>query len=154
MDRPQQPRGGHRAAADASLRAPDARRWLTAPNLLSLARLPMGALFWLVVDDVPAAAIAVHRHPPLALLALIVGRELCQLPLTLTYRLVPRLHHWLRYDFSASPLGKAATVAQFLAVAALLLDHPLQWQAAWLAFIVGMAALVDYLRRAITSPTT
>src|SRR5260370_36630690 len=54
MDRPQQPRGGHRAAADANLRAPHARRWPTAPNLLSLARLPMGALFWQVVDDVPA----------------------------------------------------------------------------------------------------
>jgi cardiolipin synthase (CMP-forming) len=193
-------RSGNPALASAPA-APDARRWLTAPNLLSLARLPLGALFWLVIDDSPAhvrgpfallataavtdvldgylarrsgaagdgigswldpicdkvfvaavlGAIALHRDPPLPLLALIVGRELCQLPLTLTYRLVPRLHHWLRYDFSASPLGKAATVAQFLAVAALLVDHPLMWEAAWLAFLIGMAALADYLRRAIAS---
>ncbi|HVR64201.1 MAG TPA: CDP-alcohol phosphatidyltransferase family protein [Polyangia bacterium] len=194
-----QQRGGNPALARA--RAPDARRWLTAPNLLSLARLPLGALFWLVIDDDPAdfvgpfavlaaaaatdvldghlarrsgvtsgigswldpicdklfvaavlGAIALHRRPPLELLALIIGRELCQLPLTLTYRLVPRLHHWLHYDFSASPLGKAATVMQFVAVAALLIDHPLRWEAAWLAFGVGMAALADYLRRAIGSP--
>src|SRR6185369_13016637 len=70
------------------------------------------------------AAILVHRHPQLWLVALIVSRELIQLPLTLVYRFFPMLRSWLRYDFRASGLGKAATVAQFLAVAALILDHP------------------------------
>lgn len=202
MDRLPQHRRGEPSAAPARVAPLSAlRRLLSAPNLLSLARLPLGALFWLVIDDSPAhfvgpfallaaagvtdvldgylarrsglpsgigswldpicdklfvgsvlAAVAVHRQAPWTLLALVVGRELVQLPLTLTYRLVPPLHHWLHYDFSASPLGKAATVAQFLAVAALLLDLRVKWPIAWLAFAIGMAALADYLRRAIRSP--
>jgi len=49
-------------------------------------------------------------------------------------------------------------VAQFLAMAALLIDqpaqpayraHPAVWIMAGIAFAVGMAALVDYLRRAV-----
>ena len=57
---------------------------------------------------------------PLWLLALIVTRELLQLPMVLVYRVIPTLRHWLRYDFRASPLGKAATVTQFLAIGALV----------------------------------
>ncbi|HEY2898970.1 MAG TPA: CDP-alcohol phosphatidyltransferase family protein [Polyangia bacterium] len=166
--------------------------------MLSLSRLPLGALFWLVTDAQPAhlwwpfavlaaaavtdvldgmlarrrgvtsgvgswldpicdklfvaavlGAIEYYRHPPLLLLGLIVGRELCQLPLSLIYRFVPVLRQWLHYDFHASGLGKAATVAQFMAVAALLVDSPGQWVAAWVAFGVGMLALGDYLRRAV-----
>jgi cardiolipin synthase len=173
--------------------------WLSAPNLLSLCRVPLGVAFWFVIDSTPthivwpftilAAAgvtdvldgylarrqgisssgggswldpicdkmfvalvlvsIGLHRHVPLSLMALIVGRELIQLPVSLTYRFIPALRHWLRYDFTASPLGKAGTVTQFLALAALLIDHPAVWIMAGITFVVGMAALVDYLRRAV-----
>jgi len=188
MDRPDQQRPG-------STPRPE---WLGAPNMLSLARLPLGGLFWLTIGPSPdhivwpfavlaaaaitdvldgilarrsgitsgvgswldpicdklfvgavLGAIAFYRHPPLSLLALIVGRELVQLPLSLTYRFVPVLRLWLRYDFHASFLGKAATVAQFLAVAALLVDHEAKWAVAWATFGVGMLALGDYLRRAV-----
>lgn len=188
MDHPDQHRTGKTPRPD----------WLGAPNILSLSRLPLGALFWVAIDSSPdhmlwplvviaaaavtdvldgilarrsgvtsgvgswldpicdklfvaavLGAIAYYRQPPLSLLALIIGREMCQLPLSLTYRFIPMLRQWLRYDFHASPLGKAATVAQFLAVVALLLDHPLKWTVAWVAFGVGMAALADYLRRAV-----
>jgi cardiolipin synthase len=95
------------------------------------------------------AAIIVRRHPSLPLVALILSRELVQLPLAIVYRVLPTLRRWLRYDFRASILGKAATVAQFLAIAALILDHPSIGIFAVIAFLLGIAALVDYLRRAV-----
>ena len=92
-----------------------------------------------------------HRAPPPAarLLVLIVSRELAQLPLSLVYRFLPVLSRWLRYDFRASTLGKAATVVQFLAITALILDHPSIAIFAVMAFVLGLAALVDYIRRAV-----
>jgi cardiolipin synthase len=95
------------------------------------------------------AAIIVRRHPPPLLIGLILTRELVQVPLGVAYRFIPTLHSWLRYDFRASVLGKAATVAQFLAIAALILDHPVIEIFALIAFALGIAALVDYMRRAI-----
>ena len=94
------------------------------------------------------AALYFERGVPLWLLAVIVGRELLQLPMVVVYRAFPTLRHWLRYDFRASPLGKAATITQFLAIGALVMGwpaHPL----AWGAFALGIIALADYVRRAI-----
>ncbi len=95
------------------------------------------------------AAIIVRRHPPPLLIVLILTRELVQLPLGIAYRFVPTLHNWLRYDFRASILGKAATVAQFLAITALMLDHSSLETFAVIAFALGLAALADYVWRAI-----
>src|SRR4029079_1376122 len=53
-------------------------------------------------------------------LALIVARELLQLPMVIVYHVFPTLRHWLRYDFRASYLGKAATIMQFLAIGSLM----------------------------------
>jgi cardiolipin synthase len=95
------------------------------------------------------AAIYVERRAPLSLLALIATRELLQLPMALVYRTSVTLRRWLRYDFRASLLGKGATVAQFLAVSALILDAAVAWWLAALAFALGLLALADYIRRAI-----
>jgi cardiolipin synthase len=95
------------------------------------------------------AALYFQRGVPLGLLALIVTRELLQLPMALIYRTSETLRRWLRYDFRASLLGKSATVAQFLAVSALILDHAIAWRLAILAFALGLLALADYVRRAI-----
>ncbi len=172
--------------------------FFTLPNLLSLARLPLGGLFWLALGPTPAhpvapfavmaaaaatdvldgtlarrrridlagvgswldpicdklfvgavlAALHVERGVPLGLLALVVARELLQLPMSLVYRAVPTLRRWLRYDFRASLLGKAATIAQFLAIAALVAGVPPRLPV-YLAFALGIAALVDYCRRAV-----
>jgi len=95
------------------------------------------------------AGLHFERGVPLSLLALIVTRELLQLPMALLYRAIPTLRHWLRYDFRASYLGKAATIMQFLAIGTLVMG----WQAAipfaWGAFGLGIVALIDYIRRAI-----
>jgi cardiolipin synthase len=171
---------------------------LTPPNLLSLARLPLGAAFWAamgagpghvlpalavlaaaaltdVLDGIAArrsgvdlagvgswldplcdklfvgavlGALYVERGVPLGLLAMIVARELLQLPMSLVYRAVPTLRRWLRYDFRASPLGKAATIAQFLAIVALVVRLPARVPIVC-AFTLGIVALGDYVRRAI-----
>jgi cardiolipin synthase (CMP-forming) len=99
------------------------------------------------------AALYVQRRVPLPLLALVVTRELLQLPMVLVYRSIPTLRRWLHYDFRASVLGKAATVGQFLAVSALIVEHDeahvLAWRFALLAFSLGLLALGDYIRRAV-----
>jgi cardiolipin synthase len=113
-----------------------------------------GAGSWLdpVCDKLFVAAVLsalhVERGVSLGLLALIVTRELLQLPMALVYRVIPTLRHWLQYDFRASVLGKAATCAQFLAIAALVLGLPARGPAL-LAFGLGTIALADYIRRAI-----
>jgi uncharacterized membrane protein len=68
--------------------------------------------------------------------------------MVIVYRASPALRRWLRYDFRASLLGKAATVAQFLAIAALMLGFPAR-ALALLAFALGVTALGDYVRRAV-----
>jgi phosphatidylglycerophosphate synthase len=183
--------------------APALFAFLTPPNLLSLARLPLGWLFWIalgptatpahagralgvmavaaltdVLDGTLArrrgvdisgagswldpicdklfvgavlAALHFERGVSFGTLALIVARELLQLPLVVVYRASHTLRRWLRYDFRASLLGKAATVVQFLAIAALIVAH-LGVQARWLAYLafaLGVGALADYLRRAV-----
>jgi phosphatidylglycerophosphate synthase len=116
---------------------------------------PSGVGSWLdpICDKVFVASVLValyfQRGVPLGLLALIVTRELLQLPMAVIYRTSETLRRWLRYDFRASLLGKAATCAQFLAVCALILDHVLAWRLAIFAFALGLLALADYVRRAI-----
>jgi cardiolipin synthase len=172
--------------------------FFTLPNLLSLARLPLGWLFWIALGPTPAraaaalgvmgaaaatdvldgtlarrrgtalagagswldpicdklfvgavlAALHFERGVPLGMLALIVARELIQLPMSIVYRAIPTLRRWLRYDFRASVLGKAATIAQFLAIAALVVGLPATLPIS-LAFALGIVALIDYVRRAI-----
>jgi phosphatidylglycerophosphate synthase len=132
-----------------------ARRNVARAQAAGLAVTGGGSGAWLdpICDKVfvalVLAAIVVSRHPNLWLVALIISRELFQLPMSLVYRFFPPLRSWLRYDFRASGLGKAATVAQFLAIAALILDHPSIAIFAAIAFVLGVAALVDYVRRAI-----
>lgn len=96
------------------------------------------------------AALYFQRGVPLWLLAVIVARELMQLPMVVVYRLFPTLRHWLRYDFRASHLGKAATIIQFLAIGCLVMGWGAAIPLAWGAFGVGLVALLDYVRRAVT----
>jgi cardiolipin synthase len=116
---------------------------------------PPGIGAWLdpFCDKLFVAAVLVslyvQRRAPIALMALVLTRELLQLPMAILYRLSETLRRWLRYDFRASALGKAATVSQFAAVSALILDHRAAWPLALLAFALGLCALADYIRRAI-----
>jgi phosphatidylglycerophosphate synthase len=116
---------------------------------------PRGTGSWLdpICDKLFVGAVLLSiylvRRPPLALLALVLTREILQLPMGIIYRTSATLRRWLRYDFRASLLGKAATVAQFLAMSALILNHRLAWFMAEIAFVLGLSALADYVRRAV-----
>jgi phosphatidylglycerophosphate synthase len=172
-------------------------------NGLTLSRLPLGLVFWLVaaspigallvlflaaLTDVVDGPIARHarsqpeyqpptkpglfswadpfcdkffvlsvllaiyfvKNPPTLLLAAVSTREIILVPLAAVYRLSSRLRRRVRYDFTAGAPGKAATVVQFGALGAILLDH--RWSAglATLAALVGVAAVVYYVARGIT----
>jgi phosphatidylglycerophosphate synthase len=116
---------------------------------------PAGVGSWLdpICDKVfvatVLAAIWFHFRPPLLWLALILAREITQVPLSLVYVAQPSFRKWLHYDFRASVLGKAATVIQFAAIAALMLASRVAYSLAIASFVVGMIAVGDYLRRAV-----
>jgi cardiolipin synthase len=116
---------------------------------------PAGTGAWLdpVCDKAFVAtvlgAIWFQVRPPLGWLALILAREIVQLPLSLVYLAVPSLRRWLHYDFRAGVPGKVATVMQFAAIAALMFRSPAAPFLALAAFVAGMVAIGDYLRRAV-----
>jgi len=117
--------------------------------------LPAGPGAWLdpLCDKIfvlsVLAATYVELAPSLYLLIVIATRELILVPLAAIYRLLPSLRARMHYDFRAGPLGKAATIAQFLAIAALLLRDNSQAPLAALAGVVGLAAAVHYVRRGV-----
>jgi cardiolipin synthase len=173
---------------------------LALADLLSLVRIPLGALFLLVAARLPLAlgvlaAAAVsdvldgwaarrhrppgdqqrHRgdwldpfcdkvfvaamlagiygahHPPLWLLLVVVAREILQVISLAVYRLVPALRQRPPYCYRAHPVGKAATVCQFLTAGALLLDHPLARPLAVASGVLGTVAVLVYVNR-VRSP--
>lgn len=174
--------------------------FFTAPNLLTLSRVPLAALVWvrpassaylislmvaagitdvldgwlerralrregLAEDSAPAAgkwldpvcdklfafsviaAVIVTRRPPVYIVLLLVAREIVQTLVTLAWKLVPAVRVRLRPEFQASLTGKAATVAQFFAIAAILTAHPWQVPLAVLTGVLGIAAIAFYILR-------
>ncbi len=91
-------------------------------------------------------AIQAHEPAPWGLVALIAARELVLIPLAAAYRLVVpgRAPH----AFKAGPLGKAATIAELGAIAALILHSPVALPLAIAAAGLGLAAVVTYIARA------
>jgi cardiolipin synthase (CMP-forming) len=88
------------------------------------------------------------RQPPILWLALLLTREALQLVAVTALRLVPTLHRLSRdYDFRANPLGKATTVVQFFAAAAMLVGHPLAGPVVWTAAAMGLVSVFIYVRR-------
>lgn len=96
------------------------------------------------------AATYVRLGPPLLLLGAVALRELILIPLAAVYRLTPSLRTRLRYDFRAGPLGKATTVAQFLAIGAMLMGLPAQVALAGLAAGLGLLASIAYIQRGLS----
>jgi cardiolipin synthase (CMP-forming) len=95
------------------------------------------------------AAVAVKLGPPPLLLASVAARELILVPMAALYRFTPLLRRRMNYRFRAGPLGKAATVAQFGALTALLFRHPTAAFLAVVAAVVGVAAAVAYIARGV-----
>jgi cardiolipin synthase (CMP-forming) len=89
-------------------------------------------------------AIAVQLDVPLYYLALIGARELVLVPVAIAYRL-SALRSRVRYEFRAARIGKLATAAQFVAVIAIVVDHPWYPALAGIAGVIGVAAASHYL---------
>ncbi len=162
-------------------------------HALTLSRIPLAVLFWVVAPDpisaivvlgvaattdlvdgriaraaggptgvgewldplcdkafaiIVLAALALRLHEPLGLLALIATRELVLVPAALLYRVTP-LHRRFHYDFHSEPAGKHATIAQFLAIVALVIDSPTAPVFAVIAAVAGLRAIYRYLARAV-----
>lgn len=93
-------------------------------------------------------AVYVARQPAWWVVPAIATRELFLVPMALGYRLVPGLRARMRFDFRAGWTGKLATVAQFVAVAALIAAPDAAGALAVVAAVVGFAAFVHYAVRA------
>lgn len=91
-------------------------------------------------------AVQARDPAPWGLLALIVARELVLIPLAAVYRLA--VHGRGAHAFQAEAIGKAATVAEFAALAALLLYRPALAPLAVVAGALGLLAAGRYVRRA------
>lgn len=85
--------------------------------------------------------------PPWWVLAVLAIRELLFIPLMIAYRTAPP-HLRERVNFTANTPGKIATLAQFTAVVAGLLQSPWFVEAALLAGFLGASATLYYIIRA------
>lgn len=88
-------------------------------------------------------AIQVHDPVPWGIMALIVARELVLVPIAMVYRLVVHREH----AFKAGVLGKAATIAEFAAVVAIILHSPFLLPLAIAAAVLGLGAVISYIER-------
>ena len=86
-------------------------------------------------------AIQVHDPVPWGIALLIVARELVLVPLATLYRVFV---HGQR-AFKARAIGKAATIAEFIAVVAVILHSWLVLPIAVIAAALGLAAIIDYI---------
>lgn len=91
-------------------------------------------------------AIQVHDPVPWVLVALIAARELVLVPLATIYRLVVRGRG--EHVFKADAVGKAATIAEILAIAALIARSHLVLPLAVIAAALGLVAVIRYVARA------
>jgi cardiolipin synthase len=92
------------------------------------------------------AAIQVHDPAPWPLVALIIARELVLLPLAAIYRLVS--HGRSEHAFQAEGIGKAATIAELVAIATLIVYRPIVAPLAVTAAALGLLAVIHYILRA------
>lgn len=93
------------------------------------------------------------RSGDMAVIALIGARELALVPLLAIYVARHRHDRASVRDLSADNLGKAATVAQFLAVAIAVGHPPWALVAAAITAVLGLAAVAHYLVRELRAPT-
>lgn len=91
------------------------------------------------------AAIQLSDPVPWGLMALIVARELVLVPVAMVYRLVVHGEH----KFKAGVLGKAATIAEFAAVIAIILHSPFLLPLAITAAVLGLGAVATYIDRSM-----
>jgi phosphatidylglycerophosphate synthase len=108
---------------------------------------------WLdpLVDKIFIAVVvgAIAWHTRDVVLVLLIGaRELVLVPLVIAYL----ARHRPTAELRADALGKAATVAQFFACAVALASPPHAYPLAIAAAVLGLAAVVHYVRLVTRAP--
>jgi len=93
------------------------------------------------------ATVWFHYQPPLWQALTLFTRELIQAPLVLFYVSSESLKKRLDYDFTASLIGKATTVAQFVALTAVLFESRFAGGLCAAAGVLGIFAAASYVRR-------
>lgn len=96
-------------------------------------------------------AIQVNDPVPWGLMALIVARELVLVPVAMIFRIV--VHGRGEHAFKAGVLGKAATIAEFAAIVAIILHSPFVLPLAIVAAVLGLGAVISYIDRGMHSPS-
>ena len=86
------------------------------------------------------------EQPPWWVAGALVARELTMLPAVIVWRLAPAAFRE-RVSFTAGPIGKAATAAQFAAIVLGFLDHALFVHVAVVAGLLGFVSTVYYVGR-------
>ncbi|CAN5883885.1 hypothetical protein BH11MYX2_BH11MYX2_12460 [soil metagenome] len=128
-------------AADGTVARAMKRRGSTGPDIGGWLDPLVDKIFVLIV----LITIYVHTHD-LVLLGLIAAREILMAPLMLVYVLRGRSVRTLH----ARPIGKVATIAQFIACAVAVVDLRYAWPLAIATAVLGVAAIVDYIRAELT----
>ena len=97
------------------------------------------------------AAIVAHDRGTWPLVACLLAREWVTVPLTVAVAVARGFGRGPRLELRAHAIGKAATVAQFVAVVALVAPGSfavaVRWPLAIAAGVLGLAAVADHVRR-------
>jgi phosphatidylglycerophosphate synthase len=99
-----------------------------------------------------ATAVVVTCDPPLLVVALVLLRELLLAVLVPVFRLAGGHERFHRHDFRARVSGKAATVAQFAALLAVMFAPGCALALAWLCGLVGLVAVAERVVLAVREP--
>jgi len=81
----------------------------------------------------------------------LLSRELLMLPAVLVYRFAPATFRH-RVDFTAGPIGKAATAAQFAAIVLGFLRHPYFAHVTVVAGLLGLLSVAYHVGRVFRPP--
>lgn len=94
------------------------------------------------------AGLSAWNDASLTFLLLTITRELLQIVLLAVYRAIPALRS-IDYRYRAHPIGKATTVAQFLAATAFVFEHPAAHPLAVASAVGGLGSVAVYVNRAL-----
>lgn len=93
------------------------------------------------------AGLYIAHRPPVALLVLLLAREMLQLIAIAVYRTGRGLRRLEPYNYRAGRVGKATTVVQFACALAILWGWREPWPLAAGAAILGIVSVVIHVRR-------
>ena len=132
-------------------------RWARARAGVSESAASIGAVLDPAADKlfvvIALAAIVAHDRDSLPLIACVAARELVMIPLVVGYWIAHCLGAMRTIELRAHMIGKAATVVQFVALAAIATPEltAARWPLAIAGGVLGLAAVVEQATRIRTA---